>query len=109
MCERVFVLNKGEQIYDGNFNDLIKSVNPKRKFVYELSDHYDLNAINSLHDEFDFIIKDNVVTAELSEDLLNQLLIKLLNINSPKTLSFEELPVEETLRNFFENPKKYLK
>ena len=38
-----------------------------------------------------------------------KLLIKLLSINSPKTLSFEDLPVEETLRNFFENPKKYLK
>ena len=109
MCERVFVLNKGEQIYDGNFNSLIKSVNPKRKFIYGLPDHYDLAAINSFHDEFDFIIKDNVVTEELSEDLLNQLLVKLLNINSPTTLSFEELPVEETLRNFFENPKKYLK
>ena len=33
----------------------------------------------------------------------------LLNISNPKTLSFEDLPVEETLRNFFENPKKYLK
>ena len=109
MCERVFVLNKGEQIYDGNFNNLIKSVSPKRKFIYELSDHYDLDAIKLLHNEFDFAIKDHVITAELSEDLLNQLLIKLLNISNPKTLSFEDLPVEETLRNFFENPKKYLK
>ena len=109
MCERVFVLNKGEHIYDGNFNSLIKSVNPKRKFIYELPDDYDLDAIHLLHDEFDFIIKDHVISAELSEDLLNKLLIKLLSINSPKTLSFEDLPVEETLRNFFENPKKYLK
>jgi len=109
MCERVFVLNKGEHIYDGNFDSLIKSVNPKRKFIYDLPDDYDLNAINSLQNDFDFIIKDHVITAELSEDLLNKLLIKLLKINSPKTLSFEDLPVEETLRNFFENPKKYLK
>ena len=103
------LLNKGEQIYDGNFNNLIKSVNPKRKFIYELSDTKNLNSIKKLNTKFDFIIKDNVITAELSEDLLNQLLIELLNINSPKALSFEELPVEETLRNFFENPKKYLK
>ena len=109
MCERVFVLNKGEHIYDGNFDSLIKSVNPKRKFIYDLPDDYDLNAINSLQNDFDFIIKEHVITAELSEDLLNKLLIKLLKINSPKTLSFEDLPVEETLRNFFENPKKYLK
>ena len=109
MCERVFVLNKGEQIYDGNFNDLIKSVNPKRKFIYELSNDYNIDSIKQLNTKFDFMIKDDVITAELSEELLNQLLIELLNINSPKTLSFEDLPVEETLRNFFKNPKKYLK
>ena len=109
MCERVFVLNKGEQIYDGDFNNLIKSVNPKRKLVYEISEGYNMDSIKLLNTQFDFMIKDNVITAELSEDLLNQLLIELLNINTPKTLSFEDLPVEETLRNFFENPKKYLK
>ena len=109
MCERVFVLNKGEQIYDGDFNNLIKSVNPKRKLVYEISEGYNMDSIKLLNTQFDFMIKDNVITAELSEDLLNQLLIELLNINTPKRLSFEDLPVEETLRNFFENPKKYLK
>ena len=109
MCERVFVLNKGEQIYDGDFNDLIKSVNPKRKFVYELPNNYDLNIIKQLNKEFDFRLKDNVITAELSETILNDLLIKLLAISSPKTLSFEDLPVEETLRSFFANPTKYLK
>ena len=109
MCERVFVLNKGEQIYDGDFNNLIKSVNPKRKFIYELPNDYDSNIIEQLNKEFDFTFKDNVITAELSETILNDLLIKLLAISSPKTLSFEDLPVEETLRSFFANPTKYLK
>ena len=109
MCERVFVLNKGKQVYDGNFNDLIKKVSPKRKFIYELSDNYNSNLISKLNKEFDFTIKDNVITSELSEDLFNRLLIELLNINSPKTLSFEDSPVEETLKNFFEDPEKYLK
>jgi len=109
MCERVFVLNKGEQIYDGDFNNLIKSVNPKRKFIYELSNDYDSKIIEQLNKQFDFTLKDNVITAELSETILNDLLIKLLAISSPKTLSFEDLPVEETLRSFFANPTKYLK
>ena len=109
MCERVFVLNKGEQIYDGDFNNLIKSVNPKRKFIYELSNDYDSKIIEQLNKQFDFTLKDNVITAELSETILNNLLIKLLAISNPKTLSFEDLPVEETLRSFFANPTKYLK
>ena len=37
---------------------------------------------------------------------MNRLLIELLNINSPKTLSFDDLPVEETLKNFFEATKQ---
>ena len=31
MCERVLVLHKGSQMYDGKFNDLIKAINPKRR------------------------------------------------------------------------------
>ena len=34
MCERVFVLNKGDQIYDGNFNTLIKKINLDCKGFY---------------------------------------------------------------------------
>ena len=29
MCKRVFVLNKGQSVYDGDFKTLIKSINPK--------------------------------------------------------------------------------
>ena len=34
MCERVFVLNKGKSVYDGNFKNLVKNINPKRKLVF---------------------------------------------------------------------------
>ena len=35
MCNRVFVLNKGKSIYDGDFKTLIKNVNPERKLIFE--------------------------------------------------------------------------
>tara|TARA_B100000427_G_C15481484_1_gene583211 strand:- start:285 stop:1277 length:993 start_codon:yes stop_codon:yes gene_type:complete len=108
MCERVFVLNKGEQIYDGNFKELINKINPKRKFIYELSDNYDKVFLNDLLKQFNFNINDNIITAELSENILQDLLSKLLIKTSPVSLSFEDLPVEETMKNFFENPSKYL-
>ncbi len=108
MCERVFVLNKGEQIYDGNFKELINKINPKRKFIYELSDNYDKVFLNDLLKQFNFNINDNIITAELPENILQDLLSKLLIKTSPVSLSFEDLPVEETMKNFFENPSKYL-
>ena len=108
MCERVFVLNKGEQIYDGDFTSLIKKVNPRRKLIYEFPDIPNQEMINNLNNEFTFHLNNHVITAELTEDMLQPFLSKLLQIQAPKNLIYEDLPVEETMRNFFENPKKYL-
>ena len=108
MCQRVLVLNNGSQIYDGLFNDLIKAINPERRLVFEFSEETDLNHIDSLDAEFEFQIHDNILTAQLPESQLRQLLSKLLEKFSPQSMSFEDLPVEETMRSFFQNPQDYL-
>ena len=108
MCERVLVLHNGEQMYDGKFNELIKAVNPDRRLLFEFSDTPDVDYINSLNAEFQFSIKNNILTAQLPEDQLKNLLSKLLNKFSPQSMSFENLPVEETMKNFFQNPQDYL-
>jgi len=109
MCERVFVLNKGKQIYDGVFNNLIKLVNPKRKLIYAFPSSPNKESIDKLKQLYQFEINDHVLVAELSEDILQKLLVELLNIEAPINMSFEDLPVEETMKNFFQNPSKYLK
>ena len=109
MCQRVFVLNKGKQIYDGNFQKLIQLVNPKRKLIYEFPRSPNKESINLLHQSYDFNINDNVLIAELPEINLQKLLIELLKIDTPVNMIFEDLPVEETMRNFFQEPNKYLK
>ena len=108
MCERVLVLHNGEQMYDGKFNELIKAVNPDRRLLFEFSEAPDIDYINSLNAEFQFSIKNNILTAQLPEDQLKNLLSKLLNKFSPQSMSFENLPVEETMKNFFQNPQDYL-
>ena len=108
MCQRVFVLNKGKHIYDGDFTSLIKKVNPKRKLIYEFPNNPNYDMINKLNEEFNFILNDQVVTAELTEDVLQKFLSKLLQIEAPENLVYEDLPVEETMRSFFENPEKYI-
>ena len=108
MCQRVLVLNNGSQIYDGLFNDLIKAINPERRLVFEFSEETDLNHIDSLDAEFEFQIQDNILTAQLPESQLRELLSKLLEKFSPQSMSFEDLPVEETMRSFFQNPQDYL-
>ena len=108
MCQRVLVLHNGEQMYDGKFNELIKAVNPDRRLLFEFSDTLDIEYINTIKDQFSFTIKDNILTAQLPEDELKNLLSKLLNKFSPQSMSFENLPVEETMKNFFQNPQDYL-
>ncbi len=108
MCERVLVLHNGEQMYDGKFNELIKSINPERRLVFEFSHLPSNNYIEDLKKEFNFELCDNILTAQLAESDLKNLLSKLLNKFSPLSMSFEDLPVEETMRSFFQNPEDYL-
>ena len=108
MCERVFILNKGNGIYDGNFNKLIKKINPERKLIFEFFDKPDPSQINELMSDFKFKINEKNLTAILPESELQQLLKILLEKYTANNISFEDLPVDDTMRSFFENPKKYI-
>ena len=59
--------------------------------------------------KYNFEINNNKLTAELPESDLKELLVRLLNKFSPNSMSFDDLPVEETMRSFFINPDQYLK
>ena len=108
MCERVFILNKGDAIYDGNFNKLIKKINPERKLIFEFSDKPDTKVLNDLKQNFQFNMNEKILTTSLPESDLQKLLKILLKEYSPNNISFEDLPVDDTLRNFFQNPTKYI-
>ena len=108
MCERVLVLHKGSQIYDGKFSDLIKSINPRRRLFFEFSTIPEQSYLNNLKNKFKFELNDNILTAQLPESELKNLLSTLLDEFSPQSMSFEDLPVEETMKSFFQNPQDYL-
>ena len=108
MCKRVFVMNKGEGLYDGNFSSLIKKINPTKKLLYTFETIPDVQAINNLKENFEFTLDNNILIAQLNDDLLNQLLQKLFKISNPQSFLIEDLPVEETMRSFFEKPEDYL-
>ena len=109
MCERVFVLNKGKSIYDGNFNSLISKINPKRKLVFQFSDTVNIESLATELTDFKFNLKNRVLTSIMPEKELQNLLTKLLNDFQPENISFEDLSVDETMKSFFQNPSSYLK
>tara|TARA_B000000532_G_scaffold74881_1_gene59754 strand:- start:333 stop:1322 length:990 start_codon:yes stop_codon:yes gene_type:complete len=108
MCERVFVLNKGKSVYDGNFKNLVKNINPKRKLVFEFNKLPDSVLINDLKKKFDFDIKDKILTSILDEEELQVLLKHLLQNFKANNISFEDIPVDDAMKSFFENPQQYI-
>ena len=108
MCKRVFVMNKGKGLYDGNFSDLVKKVNPTKKLIYTFDQIPENNIINDLNNEFKFKLENNILIAQLEDKILNNLLKKLFEISTSQSFLIEDLPVEETMRSFFENPENYL-
>ena len=56
-----------------------------------------------------FNIDENILTAQLDDNHLNNLLKDLFGISQSTSFQIEDLPVEETMRSFFEDPENYLK
>ena len=54
-------------------------------------------------------IEDQILTVELPDNKMIGFFNYLFELDTPLSFSFEELPVEETMKSFFENPSKYLK
>ena len=77
-------------------------INPNKK-MYNLND---FKIIEQTCNILEF--NDNILTAQLPDSELKELLATLLDQSSPHSMSFEDLPVEETMKSFFQNPQDYL-
>ena len=108
LCERVYVIHKGEGLYDGNFNELVNKINPPKKLIFEFPVSPNNDIISILKNKFNFKLVRNILTTELPDDKLIKLLSNLFKIVDPVSFSVEELPVEETMKSFFENPEKFI-
>ena len=40
LCKRVYVIHKGSGLYDGDFKDLVKKINPKSKLIFEFNNKH---------------------------------------------------------------------
>ena len=108
MCKRVFVMNKGEGLYDGDFSELVNKINPTKKLIYTFDENPSDELINNLRSKFDFKLENNILIAQLDDNFLNNLLKELFQVSNSQSFAIEDLPVEETMRSFFENPENYL-
>ena len=108
LCKRVYVINKGKGLYDGDFNKLIKKINPKSKLIFEFNNVPTENILAEIKNKYNIQINGNQLIGELEEDQIKSLLIDLLKIDYSKNFKIDELPVEEAMKSFFINPSQFL-
>ena len=109
LCKRVFVIHKGASLYDGDFNDLVNRVNPKRKLLFEFNEIPDQSKTEILSENYNFRLDDTILYAELPDKELTKLVSELFQLGVPASITMEDLPVEDTMRSFFKDPEKFLK
>ena len=108
LCKRVYVIHKGEGLYDGNFKDLIKKINPKSKLVFEFQNTPKSEILQNLKNRYNIKFNGNQLIGELEDSRIKLLLMDLLKIDSSKNFKIDELPVEEAMKAFFINPNQFL-
>ena len=108
LCKRVYVIHKGSGLYDGNFHDLIKKINPKSKLIFEFSNKPNDQELMKIKDQYNVNIDNKQLTGELVDTDIKALLIDLLQLDSSKNFKIDELPVEEAMKSFFLNPEEFL-
>ena len=109
LCKRVFVIHKGASLYDGDFNDLVNRVNPKRKLLFEFNEIPNQSKTERLSENYNFRLDDTILYAELPDKELTKLVSELFQLGVPASITMEDLPVEDTMRSFFKDPEKFLK
>ena len=109
LCKRVYVIHKGKGLYDGDFNDLIKKINPKSKLIFEFKNLPNPQSISQLKEKYSITINQNQLVGELEDKKIKSLLIDLLKIDSSQKFTIDELPVEEAMKSYFINPDSFLK
>jgi len=108
LCKRVFIIHKGKGLYDGNFQNLVQKINPKKRLRFEFSKSPDKQKIKELNSNIKYKINEQFLTAELPENEMTSFLNILFSLDNPNSFTLEELPVEDTMKAFFTNPEKFI-
>ena len=61
LCKRVHVIHKGLSLYDGNFKDLIKKINPKSKFTFEFLTNPQIQHLTKIKNQYNIQIDGTTI------------------------------------------------
>ena len=64
--------------------------------------------IKKLNADYKFEMNHSILTAELPDENMTQLISQLFKLDTPKSFTVEELPVEDTMKAFFADPTEFI-
>ncbi|WP_423801308.1 ABC transporter ATP-binding protein [Neobacillus sp. SAB-20_R2A] len=108
LCERVIMLDEGNIIYDGALKNLKDTLGDGKELQFQFLEKVDLPAVKKLtaalpvkweHDE-----KEQIFTANMqnNDELISQLIAKIVAAFKIKDIKINETSTEEIIRNIYE-------
>ncbi|EKN63653.1 ABC transporter [Neobacillus bataviensis LMG 21833] len=108
LCERVVMLDEGKVIYDGALMELKEKWGDRKELQFQFLENINLTAIQkltySLPVEWELDEKKQIFTAavEDSEELISQVIGKVVAAFKVKDVKINETSTEEIIRNIYE-------
>ena len=108
LCERVVMLDEGKIIYDGELNQLKENWGDQKEVVFQFLDDTSLSALSDLtknqNISWSFDEKKQTYSAitEADEEVISQLITKVVASFKVKDMKIEETTTEEIIRNIYE-------
>lgn len=108
LCERVVMLDEGKIIYDGALSQLKENWGDQKEVVFQFLDDTSLSALSDLtinqNISWSFDEKKQSYSAliEADDEVISQLITKIVASFKVKDMKIEETTTEEIIRNIYE-------
>ncbi|MGE6754163.1 ABC transporter ATP-binding protein [Rossellomorea sp. NPDC071047] len=108
LCERVVMLDEGKIIYDGALSQLKENWGDQKEVVFQFLDDTSLSALSDLTKNqniswsFDEKKQSYSAVIEADDEVISQLITKIVASFKVKDMKIEETTTEEIIRNIYE-------
>jgi ABC-2 type transport system ATP-binding protein len=108
LCERVVMLDEGKIIYDGALSQLKENWGDQKEVVFQFLDDTSLSALSNLTNNqniswsFDEKKQSYSALIEADDEVISQLITKIVASFKVKDMKIEETTTEEIIRNIYE-------
>jgi ABC-2 type transport system ATP-binding protein len=104
LCPRIIVIDKGHLVYDGDLRGLARRMKPEKRITVRLARPEDAPALTLVGLRIGKLVRqtDTEVVLSVTADKLNDSLRELLSALPATDLSVEDPPLEEVMREVFQ-------